>query len=208
MFGSLTPEVLFDLAERHRLDPRDPAPWIKHFTGGSDDHGGFYPATTWTEAPEAATVEEFLAHLRAGAHHPGGERGSTRRLARASTPSPTATTVANSLTACFNVLLLLYTLRRKLKFLDLTGLRRDFIVLLPSAILAGIVAGVLSWFWQRHLGHSNLALKIGQVLVPAALAGMIYGLVAFWLKVPSAREMAQVLLQRLSRTRAIRTVQK
>jgi hypothetical protein len=80
IFGSLSPEVIAALAERHRLEPWGPTPWRKTFTGGSDDHGGFYIATTWTETPEAATVEEFLAHLRAGRHEPGGDTGSSLRL--------------------------------------------------------------------------------------------------------------------------------
>jgi hypothetical protein len=76
----LTPEVLDDLAYRHRLTPLGPRPWEKSLTGGSDDHGGFYLATTWTETPAAATVEGFLGHLRAGASAPGGATGSTLRL--------------------------------------------------------------------------------------------------------------------------------
>jgi Glycosyl transferase 4-like domain len=80
IFGSLTPEVIEDLAERHRLEPFGPAPWVKTFTGGSDDHGGLYLGTTWTETPEAATVEDFLGHLRAGRHEPGGATGSSARL--------------------------------------------------------------------------------------------------------------------------------
>src|SRR5262249_22263380 len=57
--------VIEDLAERPRLRPHGPHPWWKSLTGGSDDHGGFYVATPWTETPPAATVEEYLAHLRA-----------------------------------------------------------------------------------------------------------------------------------------------
>ena len=80
IFGSLTREILADLAERHALEPFGPTPWIKSFTGGSDDHSGLYLGSTWTETPEAATVEEYLAHLRAGRHEPGGETGSSARL--------------------------------------------------------------------------------------------------------------------------------
>lgn len=80
IFGSLTREMVEDLAGRHRLEPFGPTSWIKTFTGGSDDHGGLYLGTTWTETPEAATVEEFMAHLRAGRHEPGGETGSSARL--------------------------------------------------------------------------------------------------------------------------------
>jgi hypothetical protein len=100
IFGSLTPDTIAALAERHRLAPSGPTPWIKTFTGGSDDHGGHYVATTWTEttggaggggagaagteraAVGAGTVEGFLAALRAGHHQPGGQTGSSLRLAQ------------------------------------------------------------------------------------------------------------------------------
>lgn len=90
IFGSLTREMIEDLAERHRLEPFGPTPWIKTFTGGSDDHSGLYLGSTWTETPDAATVDaattdactvgEFLGHLRDGRHEPGGETGSSARL--------------------------------------------------------------------------------------------------------------------------------
>ena len=82
--GSLTRGTLEELADRHRLQPVGPTPWIKTFTGGSDDHGGHYVATTWTEtAGDAGSgVAGFLADLRAGQHRPGGQTGSSLRLAR------------------------------------------------------------------------------------------------------------------------------
>jgi glycosyltransferase involved in cell wall biosynthesis len=82
--GSLTRGMIEDLAERHRLQPIGPTPWIKTFTGGSDDHGGHYVATTWTEITGAAGsgVPGFLADLRGGQHRPGGQSGSSLRLAR------------------------------------------------------------------------------------------------------------------------------
>ncbi len=78
--GGLTDEIVGDLAERHRLIPQSPRPWEKCLTGGSDDHGGLFIATTWTATPAAATVEGFLAQLRRGASTPGGATGSTLRL--------------------------------------------------------------------------------------------------------------------------------
>lgn len=80
IFGSLTREMIEDLAERHRLEPFGSTPWIKTFTGGSDDHSGLYLGTTWTETPDAATVGELLEHLKAGRHEPGGDTGSSARL--------------------------------------------------------------------------------------------------------------------------------
>jgi hypothetical protein len=80
IFGSLTREIIEDLAERHGLEPLGPTPWIKTFTGGSDDHSGLYLGATWTETPDAASVGDFLDHLRAGRHEPGGDTGSSARL--------------------------------------------------------------------------------------------------------------------------------
>ncbi len=80
ILGGLDRATVADLAERHRLEPWGATPWVKHFTGGSDDHGGLYIATTWTETPPAADVAEFLGHLRAGAHDAAGETGSSLRL--------------------------------------------------------------------------------------------------------------------------------
>jgi glycosyltransferase involved in cell wall biosynthesis len=79
--AALTPETLHALAERHRLEPHDAEPWVKWFTGGSDDHGGLHIAGAWTETPVAETVEDYLAQLRAGAHRPGGSAGSSLKLA-------------------------------------------------------------------------------------------------------------------------------
>ncbi len=82
VLGALTEEIVLDLAERHGLEPRGERPWEKSATGGSDDHGGLYVATTWTETPAASTVDEYLALLAAGACAPGGEPGSALRLAQ------------------------------------------------------------------------------------------------------------------------------
>ena len=51
--------------------------------GGSDDHAGVDIGRTFTEAPAAATPEEFLAHLRAGDAAAGGEQGSAAKWAHA-----------------------------------------------------------------------------------------------------------------------------
>jgi glycosyltransferase involved in cell wall biosynthesis/predicted metal-dependent phosphoesterase TrpH len=51
--------------------------------GGSDDHAGIDIGRTWTTTPPAATVEEFLDHLRAGRAAPGGEEGCSAKWAHA-----------------------------------------------------------------------------------------------------------------------------
>ncbi|MFL5834280.1 MAG: glycosyltransferase [Solirubrobacterales bacterium] len=51
--------------------------------GGSDDHAGVDIGRTFTEAPAAATPEEFLGHLRRGDVEAQGEQGSAAKWAHA-----------------------------------------------------------------------------------------------------------------------------
>jgi glycosyltransferase involved in cell wall biosynthesis/predicted metal-dependent phosphoesterase TrpH len=51
--------------------------------GGSDDHAGVDIGRTFTEAPAAATPEEFLRHMQAGDAQAGGEQGSAAKWAHA-----------------------------------------------------------------------------------------------------------------------------
>jgi glycosyltransferase involved in cell wall biosynthesis/predicted metal-dependent phosphoesterase TrpH len=51
--------------------------------GGSDDHAGVDIGRTYTEAPAAATPEEFLAHLQMGDAEAHGEQGSAAKWAHA-----------------------------------------------------------------------------------------------------------------------------
>ena len=51
--------------------------------GGSDDHAGVDIGRTYTEAPSAATPEEFLAHMRAGDVLARGKQGSAAKWAHA-----------------------------------------------------------------------------------------------------------------------------
>ncbi len=51
--------------------------------GGSDDHAGVDIGRTFTEAPVAATPEEFLAHLRCGDAEASGEQGSAAKWTHA-----------------------------------------------------------------------------------------------------------------------------
>jgi glycosyltransferase involved in cell wall biosynthesis/predicted metal-dependent phosphoesterase TrpH len=51
--------------------------------GGSDDHAGVDIGRTFTEAPAAATPEEFLSHMRHGDAEAGGEQGSAAKWAHA-----------------------------------------------------------------------------------------------------------------------------
>jgi putative peptidoglycan lipid II flippase len=105
--------------------------------------------------------------------------------------------LANTLSAVFNLVLLVYALRRKLTRLGMTSVVHTLLVLVPNALLAGAVAWVLWRWWDKRLGHATLALKLGAVFVPGGVAVLIYWLAALWAKVPAAREILDLLLRRL-----------
>jgi glycosyltransferase involved in cell wall biosynthesis len=78
----LTATEIRRLSETHALAARWPEPWVKARTGGSDDHGLLNVGRTWTEFPaEVSSVGQLLDCLRSGMCKPGGEAGSSAKLA-------------------------------------------------------------------------------------------------------------------------------
>ena len=108
--------------------------------------------------------------------------------------------VANTLSATLNTALLIYALRRKLKHLGFASVVQTLLVLVPTAVLAGIVAYALGWLWDRHLGHATLVAQIGMVFIPGGLAVLVYWAIALWLKVSAAQETADLILKRFRRS--------
>jgi len=104
--------------------------------------------------------------------------------------------VANTLSAGINTALLLVALRKKLSRLDLDGLPQNMLILLGAAGVAGAVAFGLYHLWDAKLSHATLAVKLGGVFVPGALAGAVYGLLALWAKIPAATEMGGLISQK------------
>ena len=75
----LSQEQFEEIASRHSITPLGDAPWIKGFTGGSDDHSGVFIAKAYTECPPSNTSREFLGHVAARQsaareRRPGGYR--------------------------------------------------------------------------------------------------------------------------------------
>jgi putative peptidoglycan lipid II flippase len=107
--------------------------------------------------------------------------------------------IANTMSACFNVWLLFYALRRKLSPLDLSETKREIWTMAG----AGLVAGQCAWFafrgWETWVGHENLVERIGSVFCPAAIGGLIYGGLLVWLKVPAAIDFWELFLQKIRR---------
>ncbi|MFP4458675.1 MAG: glycosyltransferase [Candidatus Zixiibacteriota bacterium] len=60
---SLNRDVIEKFQAKHNIEPLGPTPWIKGFTGGSDDHGGIFIAQTWTES-SANTKEQFIKSIK------------------------------------------------------------------------------------------------------------------------------------------------
>lgn len=81
LFSQLTRDRIWEMADRHGIHPHGEVPWVKRFTGGSDDHSGIYAASAYTVTPHAGSVGEFLDHLKAGRHEAGGTAGTSLRLA-------------------------------------------------------------------------------------------------------------------------------
>jgi len=81
LFSQLTEEQIWAMSDRYGIQPYGNKFWVKRFTGGSDDHSGIYAASAFTSTPPSESVQEYLEHLRAGRHEPGGTSGTSLRLA-------------------------------------------------------------------------------------------------------------------------------
>ena len=80
ILAQLTPEKIDEFAQRHDLAPTHPEPWRKILIGGSDDHGGVFVTSAYTETPPASTPAEFLEHIREGRCTPQGQGGTPLAL--------------------------------------------------------------------------------------------------------------------------------
>jgi hypothetical protein len=80
LLKGLTPKKIEEFTERHQLAPTHPEPWRKVFVGGSDDHGGKFIASAYTETPFAGSPQEFLVQVRKGACAPHGQGGTPLAL--------------------------------------------------------------------------------------------------------------------------------
>ena len=80
LLSRLTPKKIEEWAQRHNLAPTHEEPWKKILVGGSDDHGGKFAASAYTETPRAKSAREFLSHLVAGRCEPKGHGGTPLAL--------------------------------------------------------------------------------------------------------------------------------
>jgi putative peptidoglycan lipid II flippase len=105
--------------------------------------------------------------------------------------------IANTMSAAFNVWLLSYALKRKLRSFEMKSLRQPFLYMLGAALLAGEIALLINQTWEKRLGHQDLFSRVGAVFVPMATGGLIYWIVTYWLKIGPALEVVQLISRRL-----------
>jgi glycosyltransferase involved in cell wall biosynthesis/predicted metal-dependent phosphoesterase TrpH len=60
---NLTPEIIDTLKAKHSIEPISEDPWIKGFTGGSDDHAGLFIGQTYTTAV-CSSKKELIEHIK------------------------------------------------------------------------------------------------------------------------------------------------
>jgi hypothetical protein len=80
LLEQLTPEKMEEFANRHDLAATHAEPWKKILVGGSDDHGGIFIGSAFTETPAAAVPNEFLKFVRDGDCHARGVGGTPLAL--------------------------------------------------------------------------------------------------------------------------------
>src|SRR5256884_699949 len=80
LFGELTRDKIDIFANRHNLAPTHAEPWKKIFIGGSDDHGGQFAASAFTETPGAESATKFLEYVRSGDCSARGHGGTPLAL--------------------------------------------------------------------------------------------------------------------------------
>jgi putative peptidoglycan lipid II flippase len=105
--------------------------------------------------------------------------------------------MANTLSACFNVFLLFYALKRKLRRLEFGALRKLLLPIVVAGIVAAFVSVLVNQRWDTLLGHESIPRRIGAVFVPMTAASLAYWLVALLFKVPPAQEMGKLILHKL-----------
>ncbi|MCG8570281.1 MAG: glycosyltransferase [Spirochaetes bacterium] len=74
---NLNKEKIYQLVQKHKIEPISDDPWIKGFTGGSDDHSDLYIAATYTEV-QANSKEEFIQNLKDKKTMAGGRHNDYR----------------------------------------------------------------------------------------------------------------------------------
>src|SRR5262249_17583545 len=81
----LTLELVERLADKHQIAAKGPAPWLKSFVAGSDDHSGINPGRTWTTFlyDDQTSANTLIQLLRRREPRPDGAHGGPITLVHA-----------------------------------------------------------------------------------------------------------------------------
>jgi putative peptidoglycan lipid II flippase len=104
--------------------------------------------------------------------------------------------LANTISAAFNLFLLVFAMHKKLRTLEM----KETAAQLPSLAAAGLAAALVAWrgrmLWQAYFGHANLLPRLGEVFLPMIAATIVYFALSWWMKISSVREMTALLVTR------------
>ncbi|WP_027184136.1 glycosyltransferase [Desulfovibrio inopinatus] len=81
ILDNLTSEDIDRLSNRYGFEPEFEEPWVKHLTGGSDDHSSLNIASMYTLVPGATTLTEFLDGIGSGTCRPDGRPANPKTMA-------------------------------------------------------------------------------------------------------------------------------
>lgn len=76
----LTPAHIDKLYAKHHIEPISDDPWLKSFTGGSDDHAGLFIGQTYTET-DADSLTEVIENLKNKKTYANGRHNNYKFLA-------------------------------------------------------------------------------------------------------------------------------
>ncbi len=63
ILGGLNEDYINKLYAKHKIEPISDDPWLKGFTGGSDDHAGLFAGKTYTISKET-NIDDFLESIK------------------------------------------------------------------------------------------------------------------------------------------------
>lgn len=202
LLDRINKQELARLSETHDLAPRWNEPWIKARVAGSDDHGLLNVGRTWTEfPPDATTPQHILKYLREGLCKPGGDAGSSAKLAHTFYSiavryytrhllSPTASpnlattllqTIAGERIAPSKRQLVMLGLKHKIKSISRKVVRPFSITPAPPAPIAGtayLKKLFLSSAWKRLQEHPEIYAAMESGLPPLGEHAEMFQLVS------------------------------
>jgi putative peptidoglycan lipid II flippase len=107
--------------------------------------------------------------------------------------------LANTLSGCFNVYLLVFGLKKKLSKLDFAELRSGLLPMAGSGLAAGIAAWLTLRFWSGHFGHEAFWARVGEVFLPITAGMAVYIGLLCWSGLPQARDIVALAFSRFAK---------